>query len=143
VRFAIRNFFALAMLFRRVTHTLAHNAQLLGWCSWLSRAPHTREVPSSILGSSKTFVPRSTTKTAGRGVRTPDLPLTKRLPCHLAIPAYALQMELNRITADIIGFLGRDLTQLLSEIGGVREKATTHQQKQVVVQKCARSNTDI
>ena len=25
---------------------------LLGWCSWLSRAPHTREVPSSILGSS-------------------------------------------------------------------------------------------
>ena len=26
-------------------------------------------------------------KTAGRGDRTPDLPLTKRLPCHLAIPA--------------------------------------------------------
>ena len=24
---------------------------------------------------------------AGRGDRTPDLPLTKRLPCHLAIPA--------------------------------------------------------
>lgn len=26
-------------------------------------------------------------KQAGRGDRTPDLPLTKRLPCHLAIPA--------------------------------------------------------
>ena len=24
---------------------------MFGWCSWLSRAPHTREVPSSILGS--------------------------------------------------------------------------------------------
>jgi hypothetical protein len=30
-------------------------------------------------------------KRAGRGVRTLDLPLTKRLPCHLAIPAvYAI-----------------------------------------------------
>ena len=26
-----------------------------GWCSWLSRAPHTREVPSSILGSDTFF----------------------------------------------------------------------------------------
>lgn len=29
-------------------------------------------------------------KKAGRGDRTPDLPLTKRLPCHLAIPAMLL-----------------------------------------------------
>ena len=28
---------------------------------------------------------------AGRGDRTPDLPLTKRLPCHLAIPAHRLR----------------------------------------------------
>jgi hypothetical protein len=27
-------------------------ATRLGWCSWLSRMPHTHEVPSSILGSS-------------------------------------------------------------------------------------------
>src|SRR4051812_36394278 len=26
-----------------------------GWCSWLSRAPNTREVPSSILGSNSFF----------------------------------------------------------------------------------------
>ena len=30
--------------------------QVLGWCSWLSRVPHTHEVPSSILGLSTCFV---------------------------------------------------------------------------------------
>jgi hypothetical protein len=36
-----------------------------------------------LLVNSITFGP----KTAARGDRTPDLPLTKRLPCHLAIAA--------------------------------------------------------
>ena len=41
--------------------------------------------PGSTPGWRK-FLP-NTKKKAGRGDRTPDLPLTKRLPCHLAIPA--------------------------------------------------------
>jgi hypothetical protein len=32
-------------------------------------------------------------KRAGRGDRTLDLPLTKRLPCHLAIPAVYAMLE--------------------------------------------------
>ena len=39
---------------RAAPYPLGHrscNQEMFGWCSWLSRAPHTREVPSSILGS--------------------------------------------------------------------------------------------
>ena len=42
---------------------------MFGWCSWLSRAPHTREVPSSILGSNIYFIQESI---CGRVVKAPD-----------------------------------------------------------------------
>jgi hypothetical protein len=38
---------------------------------------------------------RSLAKTADRGDRTPDLPLTKRLPCHLAISALHAPTEVT------------------------------------------------
>ena len=43
---------------RAAPYPLGHkscNQEMFGWCSWLSRAPHTREVPSSILGSNMFF----------------------------------------------------------------------------------------
>ena len=59
---------------------------MLGWCSWLSRVPHTHEVASSILASSIFgFGPHMTSggisslgravgsQSAGRGIETPIL----------------------------------------------------------------------
>ena len=44
--------------FYRKTPAIFLKYNKLGWCSWLSRAPHTREVPSSILGSNIFFLSR-------------------------------------------------------------------------------------
>ncbi len=55
-----------------------------------------------------TMVPLTTKKThitkrADRGDRTLDLPLTKRLPCHLAIPAmYAISRVAYQKRVDLL-----------------------------------------
>ena len=49
-------------------------------------------------------------KTAGRGDRTLDLPLTKRLPCHLAIPAvYAASRSTHKKVSFTHAYSGRGL----------------------------------
>ena len=60
--------------FYRKTPAIFLKYNKLGWCSWLSRAPHTREVPSSILGSN-IFSPDQ--KITRGGIRTRGLLLRR------------------------------------------------------------------
>ena len=58
---AFSNFLILSNTAAFVHYILSSHRQLikvLRWCSWLSRVPHTHEVPSSILGWSSFCVGR-------------------------------------------------------------------------------------